>query len=455
MGLFGKKSEGGLMDVIRCDLPEYLVWKWSPDGSPSKRENAIRYGSSLRVKDGEVAVFVYRQKDGSMQDYIEGPYDQTIKTANFPILTSIVGTAFGGASPFQAEIYYINLAGNIQLNLFLEDVYVADPRFLDFGAPVDVKGTITFNIQDYKAFIKLNRMIEFDLDDFRKQISGAVRRYVRQTVTNAPKQLGLPLTQIETSIDPVSVLVEQQLRAAMANDFGVHVKRVDISNIELNKESDAYKELKANTADIQSQKLQVDAMAMNQNTLDMQAINAANYQEALRVQREETQRAQRLQTEMANLTAHQIDVQGDVARTAAESLGELGGSAGSSMGDGGGGMNPAAMMTGMMMGGAIGGSMSNMMGNMMSGLNQPQPPAPPVMSQYHISVNGQQAGPYTLDQLRQMVSAGQLTRETYVWKTGMAAWDSAGNVQETAALFGAVPPPPPPGSATPPPPPAL
>ncbi|MFM7667943.1 MAG: virion core protein (lumpy skin disease virus), partial [Bacteroidota bacterium] len=64
MGLFSS-SEGGFMDVIRCDEPEYLVWKWRPAGSTetTRKENAIRYGSSLRVKQGEVAVFVY-SKDG-------------------------------------------------------------------------------------------------------------------------------------------------------------------------------------------------------------------------------------------------------------------------------------------------------------------------------------------------------------------------------------------------------
>ena len=54
MGLFNKKNEGGLMDVIRCDEPTYLIWKWQPAGAgdpnSSKKENAIRYGSSLRVK---------------------------------------------------------------------------------------------------------------------------------------------------------------------------------------------------------------------------------------------------------------------------------------------------------------------------------------------------------------------------------------------------------------------
>ena len=72
MGLFDRKKEGGLMDVIRCDEQEYLVWKWRPSGetNSTKRENAIRYGSSLRVKDGEVAVFVYKKDGGEMMDYI-------------------------------------------------------------------------------------------------------------------------------------------------------------------------------------------------------------------------------------------------------------------------------------------------------------------------------------------------------------------------------------------------
>ena len=74
MGIFSKKySDGGLMNVIRCDEKEYLVWKWRPNNQElgeSKRENSIRYGSSLRVKDGEMAVFVYSGSNGNNQDYI-------------------------------------------------------------------------------------------------------------------------------------------------------------------------------------------------------------------------------------------------------------------------------------------------------------------------------------------------------------------------------------------------
>ena len=60
------------MDVIRCDEQQYLVWKWRPSGeaNSTKKENSIRYGSSLRVKDGEVTVFVYKQDDGTMMDFV-------------------------------------------------------------------------------------------------------------------------------------------------------------------------------------------------------------------------------------------------------------------------------------------------------------------------------------------------------------------------------------------------
>ena len=101
MSLFKKSKTGGFMDEIRCDEPSYLIWKWHPSGvkqGENNRENAIRWGSSLRVKDGEVAVFVYHQKDGTYQDFIEGPFDQKIKTANFPVLARLVGLAYEGGT---------------------------------------------------------------------------------------------------------------------------------------------------------------------------------------------------------------------------------------------------------------------------------------------------------------------------------------------------------------------
>lgn len=443
MGLFNKK-EGGLMDVIRCDEPEYLVWKWRPDGqdaNSTKKENAIRYGSSLRVKDGEVAVFVYKQKDGTMQDYILGPYDDTIKTANFPVLTSIVGLAFGGASPFQAEIYYINLAGNVQIKFGIPYFDVFDPRFLDFAVPMAVRGTLTFNITDYKGFIKLNRLINFELEDFKRQLKDAVTKYVKGVVTNIPQDNGIPVIQMERKILEINTIVEQYLKPRLENDFGVNMKAFDIAAIEPDKESEGYQSLMHVTKEQQTRTIDAQTNINLKNMANMQAINAANMEETLRIQREEAQRAQKLQTETNFIGAHALNQQTEVLKTAAGNLGQMGSM---NMGGGNGGFNPAGMMTGMMMGGAMGQQMAGMMNQMGQTMNQGMQTPPPIPQvQYTLNIGGQNMGPYNLQQMQQMIQNGQMTAQTYVWKQGMANWEMAGNVQELATLFGAIPPPPP------------
>lgn len=458
MGLFDRKKEGGLMDVIRCDESEYLVWKWRPSGeaNSTKKENSIRYGSSLRVKDGEVAVFVYPQEGGKMQDFIEGPYDKKIETANFPVLTSIVGAAFGGNSPFQAEIYFINLAGIIQVKFAVPYFDVFDPRFNgDFGVPVAVRGAISFNITDYKSFIKQHRLIDFDLESFKMQVRDTVVKRVRGIVSNVPKDCQIPVVQLGTKIMQVSDVVQTYLVADLSNVFGVNVRSVDISSIEIDKESDGWRELRKVTAEQQTKITEAQTDISIRNEDDRQRINAMNMEETLRIQREEAQRAQRLQTESNYLGAHALNLQAGVLNTAAEGLGQM------SMNLGGGadgsGFNPAGMMMGMALGGSMGGQMTNMMNQMGQQINNSMNTPPPLpQSQYMVADNGQQYGPFVIQQLVQLVQSGKMTQQTYVWKQGMVAWELAGNVAELAMLFTPVAPPPAPdGMPTPPVPPAM
>jgi predicted transcriptional regulator len=465
MGLFSSKKEGGMMDTIRCDEQEFLIWKWRPEGNEvnsTKKENAIRWGSSLRVKDGEVAAFVYKQKDGTMQDFIEGPHDDTIKTANFPVLASIIGLAFGGGTPFQADVYYINLAGNIQIRFGVPYFDVFDPRYLDFGVPIAVRGSITFNISDYKSFVKLNRLINFELETFKQQIKDAVTKNIKGTVSNVPTDLNIPVFQIERKILEINDWVYQRIKNTLEEDFAVNIKRLDISDIEIDKTAEGFKKLKELTADI-TEKLTKTQANLNVNTLeaqsevniknlkDLQQINADDMEDRMAKQREEMQRAQKLQTEASNFEVHKLNIQTDaqkeVLKAAADSLGEMGTM---NLGGGaGGGMNPAGMMTGMMMGGAMGNQMAGMMNNMGNTMNPQTPtnnqtPPPPPVTQYLLSLNGQQEGPFNMQQLQQMVMNSQLQTNTFVWKQGMPNWVEAGQVMELQSLFNSIPPPPPP-----------
>ncbi|MCQ2195160.1 MAG: SPFH domain-containing protein [Paludibacteraceae bacterium] len=434
-GLFGSKNEGGMMDVIRCDEPEYLVWKWRPNGQPAnstRKENNIRWGSSLRVKDGEVAVFVYKQKGGPMHEYIVGPFDQKISTDNFPVLSSILGIAYQGNSPFQAEVYFINLAGNVQMRFAVPYFDVFDPRFMDFSVPVAVRGSITFNLTDYQNFIKLHRLIDFDLERFKLEVKDAVIKYIKNFVTNAPSQLGIPVLQLERQTLQINDAIQQSLTPIFQNDFGVNLKRLDISAIDPNKDTENYKQLQRVTA-AQSEKL------INAKT----DIEITNLSESMRIQREEAQRAQRLQTESNYMGVHALNQQADVLKANAAGMASGGTS------DGGGmGINAAGMMTSMMMGQAMGSQMANMMNQMgqQSTMSSNTPPPSPGTSLYNISVNGQTSGPFPIAQLQQMAQAGQFTANTYVWKQGMANWELASNIAELQFLFGAVPPAPPTGA---------
>jgi hypothetical protein len=350
-----------------------------------------------------------------------------------------VGLAFGGDSPFQAEIYFINLANNVQVRFGVPYFDVFDPRFADFSVPMSARGTLTFNITDYQTFIKNNRLINFEIEDFHKSIKDALSKYIKGVVSNIPADKQIPVVQMERKLLEINDIVASYLKPRLENDFGVNMKGFDLATLEIDKESDGYRELRKVTAD-QTTKVTVAQTDVGiKNIQDMQAINAANIEETLRIQREEAQRAQKLQTETNFIGAHALNQQTDVLKTAAEGLGNM-----SNLG-GGGGFNPAGMMTGMMMGGAMGGQMAGMMNQMgqqmQQGMNTPPPPP---QLQYNVSVNGQTAGPFNWAQLQQMVQSGQMTMQSHVWKTGMANWELAGNVAELQGLFAAPPTPPPP-----------
>ncbi|MBQ5593182.1 MAG: SPFH domain-containing protein, partial [Bacteroidales bacterium] len=396
-------------------------WKWRPSDMPSTRENAIRWGSTLHVKEGEVAVFVYKQNDGKQMDYFEGPLDTTLKTANFPVLSSIMGLAYGGDTPFQAEVYFINLAGNVKMPFFINQFDIFDPRYPDFPVPVTVKGSLMFNITDYKSFVKLHRMVQFSQEDMMDETKDAVKKRVKSYVSNLTYSEQIPAIQIERRVAEVSDLVEAKLKGEFADDFGVNIKRVDLSDIVIDKESEGYQDLYETTV---------------MQTKILREAQTEDTTERMRMGREVEFKRQNLAAETDYFAAHRLNLQADVSKTAAESLGELGGS-----GIGGGDFNAAGMMAGMMLGGTVGAGMSNMMGGMMSGMQgQMQPPAmqtPPPIPQvnYHIAVNGQQAGPYEKSVIANMIQSGQLNSNTLVWKQGMPQWEPITNVPDFAPLF--------------------
>lgn len=95
---------------------------------------------------------------------------------------------------------------------------------------------------------------------------------------------------------------------------------------------------------------------------------------------------------------------------------------------------------------AMAGQMAGAMGQM----NTQAPPPMPQQVAFFVAMNGQQTGPFDMGAMQQRISSGQISRDTLVWRAGMAQWSAAASVQELGALFGQVPPPVPPAPPAPP-----
>ncbi|MFR5836977.1 MAG: GYF domain-containing protein [Segatella copri] len=347
-----------------------------------------------------------------------------------------------------------NLSKGSQLNFAIPYFDVFDPRLQDYGVPVSVHGVVVYAIEDMDLFHSVNRNEGYSDETFKNKLRGQLTKFIKSVVSNAPSDAQIPVVQIERKIFEISELIQQRVTPQVEKLFGITIRSLDITGINVDKESRGYRELKALTADLEKERmmaqhnaqisnfnlnndlqqdmlkkqseLNLDAMGRRQELdlggqEELQRMNLENQRETMRIQREEMQRASRLQTEQTFMGAHQANLNAGVLNNATDnginafrqqSMGGM-----NNMGQMGG----APQMPGQKgMGGAP----------QMPGMGTAVPQV-----QYYIGINGQQYGPCDWNKLQQLVQQDQLTQQSYVWKNGMAQWEFAGNVAELAPLF--------------------
>ena len=326
-----------------------------------------------------------------------------------------------------------NLSKGSQVNFAIPYFDVFDPRFTDYGVPVAVHGCIVYCIDDMDLFHQVNKNEAYSDETFKNKLRGSIAKYVKSVVGNVPSEEQIPVVQIERKITEIGELVQQKVTPQVERLFGITIRQLDITEINIDKNSRGYRELRAITADLEKENVMAKHNAnisnfnlqneLNQDELrrqqemnlgsqeELQRMQLENQRETLRIQREEMQRASRLQTEQTFLGAHQANLNAGVLNNATDN-----------------GINAFRQQqqgAGMFDKNSLGGVMPQM----------------PVMKQavpqvqYWVGVNGQQAGPFDWSQLQQLVQQGQLTQQTYVWKQGMANWEFAANVQELLPFF--------------------
>ena len=379
----------GLWDKIKGELIEIIEWMSDDRNTMVYRfpsdDNEIKNGAQLIVREGQAAIFV---NEGSIADvFIPGRYE--LKTENLPVLSKLKGWKYGFESPFKAEVYFVSTRQFPMQKWGLKNPLML--RDKDFGVVrVRAFGTYGIKVSAEASGIFLREIVGTDSRLETHEITNHLRDMLVARFADVIGESKIPVLDLAANYEELGDFVLKKIYPEFI-EIGIEITRFLVENISL--------------------------PPAVEEALDKRTSMGV----------------------LGDLNAYTQFQTAEAIGTMAENSG--------------GGSGSEAMNMGM------GFAMGNQMTNAMSrGMQQQQPQAPqtaappsaaappplPPQVQYHVASGGQSAGPFPMDTLKQQAQSGQLTRETLVWKEGMAQWTQAGEVSDLASLFNAVPPPLPP-----------
>ena len=376
----------GIWDAIRTELIDII--EWLDDTRDTivwrfpRHDNEIKNGAKLIVRESQVAAFV---SEGQLTDLFLYPGTYTLETKNLPILATLRGWKYGFNSPFKAEVYFVNTRTFTGRKWGTKNpIMLRDPEF----GPIRLRafGNYSLKVSQPAAFLK--QVVGTDHRFSVEEIDSQLRDMLVSRFADVLGESKIPALDLAGNYDELGKFIGDRIKSDFAQ-FGLEIVTLHVENISLPPEVEA---------------------AMDKRT-------------SMGV--------------LGNLNAYTQFQAANAMEQAAKNPGGAG-------------------AAGIGMGMAV--AMGQQMGQMMSNAGAagataappplpgaaPTPPALPQGASYFAAINGQQAGPFEAGKLPHMVAAGQITRQTLVWRQGMTQWQPAGEVQELAGVFAAVPPPLPP-----------
>lgn len=376
-----------IWDKLRGELIDIIEWLDDSKNTMVYRyeryDNEIKYGAKLVVREGQAAAFVNM---GQLADVFEpGMYE--LETRNLPILSKLQGWKHGFESPFKAEVYFVSTRQFTDLKWGTKNpIMLRDPEF----GPVRLRafGSYAIRVGDPATFLR--ELVGTDGHFTKEEVIDQLRNIVVSRFTDALGESKVPVLDLAANYDELGGFIGEKIAPELA-EYGLDLTKLLVENISL----------------------------------------PQNVEEAL-----DKRTSMGVIGDLGKYTQFQ-------AANAMEAAAE----------------NPQGMAAGGM-GMGMGFAMANQMGAAMAqGQQQAAQPAPAPQggagtppplpgagaAVWFAAIGGAQAGPFDLATLGTKVNAGEVARDTLVWKQGMAGWIAAGEVAELGSLFAAVPPPLPPG----------
>lgn len=230
-----------IIDVLKYDGPNnVLIWKWRSTANLN-REEELRLGSQLVVNQSQEACFI---KGGQLLD-VFGPGTHTLSSKNLPILSSIIGLAFGGDSPFKAEVYYVNKSVSMDAKFGLIPFNMLEPNF-KVPIPVTSRGSFALNVADSSLF--LNKIVgtvpDFETRTLAQYFRGVIVENVKNAVTKIAREQKLSPLELESIVHEVGTAVRGLLASTIA-DYGLELKLFNIEAIPVVDDDERVKDIVA------------------------------------------------------------------------------------------------------------------------------------------------------------------------------------------------------------------
>ena len=215
---------GELIDVIDWtdDSRDTVVWRFQ------RRDNAIKYGAKLTVREGQAAVFVH---EGQLADVFQ-PGLYQLETNNMPIMTTLQHWDHGFSSPFKSEIYFVSTRRFQDLKWGTKNpIMMRDPEF----GPVRMRafGTYSFRVTDPGLFLQevVGTDGEFTVDEIQFQI----RNTLVSRFSNALASAGIPVLDLAANTDQLGDLLKDRIAPEIAG-YGIEIPSLYVENVSLPEE---------------------------------------------------------------------------------------------------------------------------------------------------------------------------------------------------------------------------
>lgn len=215
-----------LLDVVKFDglkNRDWLIFKY-----PSED---LVFGTQVVVQEGQVAIFV---KGGSTADvFYPGTY--TLSTENLPLLNSLVKLPFGGKTPFQAEIYYVNTAVKMDINWGTTDpIQLIDPKYY-VKLRIRAFGQMGLKIYDAVELFKTlvggmqkNELVRFD--KIKEYYRGVLVIKVKSAIADSIITNQISALEISAKLEALSEKVKEKIEPEFSK-YGFSVANFFIQSI--------------------------------------------------------------------------------------------------------------------------------------------------------------------------------------------------------------------------------